>query len=238
MASLLGKFRDDHNTVMAIDDDTPNSRPGAAIGPISFKVAPPDGGKSVLVVYPALSMPFYAMLGNIVARWPMLELYIDEMTKLLTTVTGGDPDMKGIYNAKRRLAYHNEQFGIAFAGHTDLIAYHAEVMTLVMRAKRIRDYVGHAQIIGQPTAEGFRVRFIDRTVRENTERKYSSDDLMKVASEISHATGFIEAIAMADEDVLPLPSRDISALRRVLGEGRWTAAIGRALKIQPQPSHR
>jgi hypothetical protein len=144
--------------------------------------------------------------------------------------------MRNIYNVKRRLAYHEAQFALAFAGRPRVISSHAAIMKMVKRAKRVRDYVGHAQIVGQPGPRGFTIRFIDHTMRGNRERRFTDDDLMKVASEISHAAGFLEALAIGDEDVLTLSSTDISALRHVLGADRWEEAICRALKIPPKSS--
>lgn len=232
----LTKFRLNYNTVLASEEELSKSGAAAAVGIMSAFAPSPSGGKGVKVVFPAISIHVYPLLGHIAARWPILELYIDEMTRLLTEVTGGDPDMKGIYNAKRRLAYHEEQFREAFAKHSDILSCHAEVMKMVKRVKRVRDYVGHAQIIGQAGRPEYTIRFIDHNIKGSRERRYSKDDLMKVASEISHAAGFLDALATGDVDVLPLSSQDISALQRILGVDRWTAAIGRALKIPPQAS--
>lgn len=231
MVSPLGKNRIPHNTFYGMGDNK-SPGPGAAAAMFAAKHGPRIAGeKCVVAVYPALPDHVYGMLGHIAARWPILELYIDEMTKLLTVKTGGDPEMKGIYNAKRRLAYHEEQFSLVFQGHPKILAYHHEVMKLVRRVKRVRDYVGHAQIVGQSTEKGFTVRFVDPTMKGNREPKYTSDDLLKVASDISHAAGYLESLATADSEVLPFSPPDISALRDAFGEDRWSRAISLALKI-------
>lgn len=235
MASLLGKFRIHHNTVYAIGEEMPTTGPAGAAAVMSFRHRSTAGDEHVSIVLPALPIGIYATLGHIAARWPILELYIDEMTKLLTAVTGGDPEMRGIYNAKRRLAYHEEQFALALTGYPNVIAYHQAVMKIVHRVKRVRDYVGHAQIVGQPTPKGFSVRFVDHSIKGNREKRYTDDDLMKIASEISHAAGFLDALARGDAQILRLSSREISALQLVLGADRWSEAIGRALKIPHRP---
>lgn len=236
MASLLGKNRIPHNTFYGMADSK-SSKPGAAAAMFAPKHGPRTAGeKCVVAVYPALPDHIYGVLGHIAARWPILELYIDEMTKLLTVKTGGDPEMKGVYNAKKRISYHEEQFSLAFQGHQRILAYHHEIMKLIRRVKRVRDYVGHAQIVGQSTEKGFTVRFVDHTMNGNREPKYTSDDLMKIASDISHAAGYLESLATADSDVLPFSSSDISALQDALGADRWNKAIGLALKIPPQSS--
>jgi hypothetical protein len=214
----------------------PPNGDAAALGFFGIKYMPTNGGKGVNVVFAPIPIHMYATLGHIVARWPILELYIDEMTKLLTNITGGDPDMRGVYNAKRRLTYHEQQFSLAFTGHPEIISYHREIMKIVKKVKRVRDYVGHAQIVGQPTKKGFTVRFIDHSIKGNKERRYLDDDLMKIASDISHAAGFLDALAKADEQILEFSSEDISALRRVFGNDRWTTAICRTLKIDHQSS--
>lgn len=235
MTSPLGKCRIDHKTIYAVGEEMPKEGPAGAAGVFTISHRFPQQGEVVQVVFPALPIGLYAELGHIVSRWPILELYIDEMTKMLTKVTGGDPEMRGIYNAKRRIAYHEEQFALAFSNHPKIIAYHQAVMKVVRRSKRVRDYVGHAQIIGQPSPKGFTVRFIDHTIKGPRERRYTGDDLLRVASDISHAAGYLEALATANAEVLRLSSPDIAALQRTLGADRWKRAIGRALKIPLQP---
>jgi hypothetical protein len=88
MASPLSAFRLDHTTVYAVGEEMPATGDAAAVAVLTAKHMPLNGGKGVNVVFPALPINLYATLGQIAARWPILELYIDEMTKLLTAVTG------------------------------------------------------------------------------------------------------------------------------------------------------
>jgi hypothetical protein len=220
---------------IVLGEEMPPSGPAAALSTIGTNEQTTRG--VVHVVFPSISMKSYDAIGFVAARWPLLELYINEMTVLLTNVTGGDPNMRGIYNWKRRIAYHEEQFRQAFEGYQKIVAIHQEIMKLVRRTKRVRDFVCHGQVVGQPTKKGFSLRFIDHSVEGDSEKRYLVADLYEIAAEMSHAAGFLEAIAKVDPDMFSFSSQELSALQSVFGAGRWNLAIDRALKIKrPEPS--
>jgi hypothetical protein len=74
MASPLSAFRLDHTTVYAVGEEMPATGDAAAVAVLTAKHMPLNGGKGVNVVFPALPINLYATLGQIAARWPILEL--------------------------------------------------------------------------------------------------------------------------------------------------------------------
>jgi hypothetical protein len=232
MGNLLPKHR--YRDILAVETGPLENGNRGVAGWVSATVSYPDG-EAISPCFPAINIHFYQSLGMIVCNWSMFEVIMDQMTQILLDHLGKkEPNWRKRLNYNQRRALHRSSFEEAFAGESHLQRYHKEILSMVTEPKKVRDGIAHAMTT-QGLAKGEQsIIFIETNMRLPTEKRYDGDALDRIRIELSHASGFLEGLAIAEPPLEPLSSREISALQQVFGRDRWKEATLRALKIQPR----
>mgnify|MGYP007106202675 CR=1 FL=1 len=209
-------------------------KPAGSAGIASLRGIEHGTGEHFTVVMPLLNFEAYAALGQIVARWSVLEFFISLATEMLADSSAFDLPSVERKETKSKIKLWHDVCAHAFAGRPSILQFLSRTRSRINKGKRIRDHIAHSQIVGQPSSRGLIVTFIDPKIKGNRDKRYTLNELNTLAAEISRAAGEIDRLVL-DHQSLPFSSQDIQLLQRFLDPNRWNQATLKALKSRSQP---